>query len=72
MYSALELAQSLDEPGVIVTILCDSGVKYLSKIFNDSWMENRLQRRRVVEWSEFRVGSLGQNTVHHVLHTNNS
>lgn len=29
------------EKGVIVTILCDSGAKYLSKIFNDEWMASK-------------------------------
>ena len=63
MYSALELAQSLKEPGVIVTILCDSGVKYLSKIFNDTWMEEKGYNTDESEWSEFRVGSLGNTSM---------
>eukprot|EP00938_MAST-03A_sp_MAST-3A-sp1_P006229 g6229.t1 len=63
VYSALELAQSLEEPGVIVTILCDSGVKYLSKIFNDSWMEEKGYNVEESGWSEFRVGSLGNTSM---------
>ncbi len=37
---ALDLAQELDDPeACIVTILCDTGERYLSKLFNDDWME---------------------------------
>ncbi len=41
---ALELARELDNPdAVIVTILADTGERYLSKVFNDEWMqENQL------------------------------
>jgi cystathionine beta-synthase len=41
---ALELAHELDDPGaMIVTILADTGERYLSKVFNDEWMhENQL------------------------------
>merc|ERR1719410_196377 len=37
LYCALKLAQTL-EKGTVVAILCDNGIKYLSKIFNDDWM----------------------------------
>jgi cystathionine beta-synthase len=37
---ALELARELDDPAaLIVTILCDTGERYLSKVFNDEWMQ---------------------------------
>jgi cystathionine beta-synthase len=37
---ALEIARELDDPGaLIVTILCDTGERYLSKVFNDEWMQ---------------------------------
>jgi cystathionine beta-synthase len=41
---ALDVAREVDDPrGLVVTILCDSGERYLSKIFNDDWMqENQL------------------------------
>ena len=48
VWGAIELAKTL-KPAKgqtirIVTILCDSGVKYLSKMFNDDWMkDNGLQ-----------------------------
>jgi len=41
---ALDLAREVDNPeACIVTILCDTGERYLSKVFNDEWMqENQL------------------------------
>ena len=41
---ALEIARELDDPqALVVTILCDTGERYLSKVFNDEWMqENQL------------------------------
>ncbi len=41
---ALELARRLDDPkAFVVTFLCDTGERYLSKLYNDEWMrENQL------------------------------
>ncbi len=41
---ALEIARELDDPqAMVVTILCDTGERYLSKLFDDAWMqENQL------------------------------
>ncbi len=41
---ALEIARELDDPAAcVVTILCDTGERYLSKVFDDAWMqENQL------------------------------
>jgi cystathionine beta-synthase len=41
---ALQVARELDDPDAcVVTILCDTGERYLSKLFNDEWMqENQL------------------------------
>ena len=41
---ALDVAREVDDPdALIVTILCDTGERYLSKLFNDDWMqENQL------------------------------
>ena len=37
---ALDVAQEVNDPDAcIVTILCDTGERYLSKVFNDDWME---------------------------------
>ena len=38
VWAALDLAKRLHRPAVIVTILPDGGVKYLSKIYDDKWM----------------------------------
>lgn len=44
VHMALEIARELDDPNaMVVTILCDTGERYLSKVFNDEWMqENQL------------------------------
>lgn len=41
---ALEVARELDDPDAcVVFILCDTGERYLSKLYNDEWLrENRL------------------------------
>lgn len=31
--------QTFQVPAVIVTVLCDLGVKYLTKVYNDSWLK---------------------------------
>lgn len=37
---SLDLARELNDPGaLIVTILCDTGERYLTKQFNDAWMQ---------------------------------
>jgi cystathionine beta-synthase len=38
VWGALKLAETLEKPSVIVTIIPDNGVKYLSKFYNDDWM----------------------------------
>src|SRR6185436_6953105 len=41
---ALEVAREVDDPGAcVVFMLCDTGERYLSKVYSDDWMrENRL------------------------------
>jgi cystathionine beta-synthase len=40
VWLALEVARELDDPSaLVVTILCDTGEHYLSKVFNDEWMQ---------------------------------
>jgi cystathionine beta-synthase len=37
---AMDVAREVDDPAaLIVTILCDTGERYLSKVFNDEWMQ---------------------------------
>jgi cystathionine beta-synthase len=40
VWLALEVAREVDRPdAMVVTILCDTGERYLSKLFNDEWMQ---------------------------------
>src|SRR5215203_804194 len=41
---ALRIAREIDDPNAfIVTVLCDTGERYLSKVYNDEWMrENQM------------------------------
>ena len=40
VWASLEIAKNIDAEKKIVTILPDSGSRYLSKIFNDDWMKS--------------------------------
>ncbi len=52
---ALEVARELDDPAAcVVTILCDTGERYLSKLFNDEWM----QENQMLEASRVTVEQL--------------
>ena len=44
---ALQVAREVDDPeALVVTFLCDTGERYLSKLYNDEWMrENQLLER---------------------------
>ncbi|OGU77973.1 MAG: cystathionine beta-synthase [Stygiobacter sp. RIFOXYC12_FULL_38_8] len=39
IWGAVKLAKEIDREANIVTILCDSGYKYFSTIYNDEWMQ---------------------------------
>ena len=43
-HAALNVARRINDPDAcVVTVLCDTGERYLSKLFNDEWMrENQL------------------------------
>jgi cystathionine beta-synthase len=43
-HAAMMVARRVDDPeALVVTFLCDTGERYLSKVFNDEWMrENQL------------------------------
>jgi cystathionine beta-synthase len=49
VWAARKLAAGLDESAVVVVIIPDTGAKYLSKCFNDSWM---LENGFVIQKSE--------------------
>jgi cysteine synthase len=65
VFAAIELAKTLKGPAVVVAILCDSGTKYLSKIFNDEWMNEKgfNTNDEGTSWDDFRVGSLGDTQI---------
>jgi cystathionine beta-synthase len=44
VHAALQIAREVDDPeACVVCILCDTGERYLSKVYNDEWLrENRL------------------------------
>jgi predicted transcriptional regulator len=39
--AALRLAKTLDEKGYIVAFMPDTGMRYLSKVYNEEWMRER-------------------------------
>ncbi|NJL71412.1 MAG: cysteine synthase family protein [Candidatus Competibacteraceae bacterium] len=40
VWGCLQVAQRLEPPATIVTVLPDSGIKYVSKIYNDHWLND--------------------------------
>ncbi len=40
--AALKVAKELDETGIVVFIVCDTGEHYLSKFYSDEWMKEKL------------------------------
>ncbi len=74
VHAALSLARTLKGPATVVAILCDSGTKYLSKIFNEEWMASKGYDVAAMDaaaangtaargWDEFLVGSLGETRI---------
>jgi cystathionine beta-synthase len=52
---ALQLARKLDDPNAfVVTFLCDTGERYLSKLYNDEWM----RENQMLETEQMTVGQL--------------
>jgi len=44
VFAALRLAETVEEPCTIVTVMPDLGMKYLTKIYNDEWLRtNKLK-----------------------------
>lgn len=39
VYGAVKIAQEIDKPINIVTLICDTGFKYFSTIYNDEWLQ---------------------------------
>jgi cystathionine beta-synthase len=41
-FAALQVAKDLDESGIVVFIVCDTGEHYLTKFHSDEWMKEKL------------------------------
>ena len=55
VHTALEIARETSDPDAcVVCILCDTGERYLSKLYNDEWM----QENRLLEPTRIRAGSM--------------
>jgi len=57
-WAAIQLANQLEEPGVVVTVLCDLGVKYLSKVYNETWLEENLDPEPILPLGALPQGPL--------------
>ena len=80
VWGALEVAGKLGKDGLVVVILPDTGARYLSKVFNDDWMQlNRYLEVEVELTADDLVRTkngagrelisvAGYQTVHHALH----
>lgn len=44
VWAALQIAKEQTKPTTIVTVIPDSGLKYLSKYFDDEWMEKNVKK----------------------------
>ena len=55
---ALAVAKQLDDPDAyVVTVLCDTGERYLSKLYNDEWM----RENQMLDGDRVTVGSVMSN-----------
>ena len=54
--AALRVARGLDESGVVVFIVCDTGERYLSKHHSDEWMKEK----RLLEPQKITAGLISQ------------
>jgi cystathionine beta-synthase len=52
LYAALKTARELDENGLVVFIVCDTGERYLSKHHSDEW----LREKRLLEKDKTTIG----------------
>jgi cystathionine beta-synthase len=61
VHTALDVARRVDDPSaMVVTILCDSGERYLSKLYDDNWMrENQMMEQERVTAASLLEGRRG-------------
>jgi cystathionine beta-synthase len=68
MFAALEVARDLDESGIVVVLLPDTGRNYLSKLYSDQWMQDngyleRLPAARIADLLTMRHGAIPEMVV---------
>jgi len=44
VWGAIKLAKEIDREANIVTIICDSGYKYISSVFDDEWVDKNIEK----------------------------
>ena len=54
--AALRYCREQTEPKRVVTFVCDSGNKYLSKVFNDFWLAEQGLAEQRAAWRPARPG----------------
>lgn len=47
--AALQYCREQTEPKTVVTLICESGSKYLSRIFDDNWLRERYLSERITQ-----------------------
>jgi cystathionine beta-synthase len=59
--AALRVARNLDENGIVVFIVCDTGERYLSKHHSDEWMKEK----RLLEPQKITAGLINETKAEH-------
>jgi cysteine synthase len=60
VWAGVQIAKQMTEKTTIVVILCDSGIKYLSKIFNQNWMKSEVHDKEYQQARAYYVNYLTQ------------
>ncbi len=55
LYAALQVARTLKKGQVVVVIICDTGERYLSKCYNDAWMEENQFLEESIQKTAFEI-----------------
>jgi cystathionine beta-synthase len=63
--AALRVARNLDENGIVVFIVCDTGERYLSKHHSDEWMKEK----RLLEPQKITAGLINETKADHAPRT---
>jgi cystathionine beta-synthase len=55
VHAALTVARTLEKGKVVVVIICDRGDRYLTKCFNDAWMEENQFLEETIQQTAFEI-----------------